>query len=131
VNESPHPVQLFRVVNADTRRTDKTFRAYGWLKPPTERSGKSQPPNLLSPINFAFRLRHILGIGARAEVVRFLLTVYAPSVTAQVVSESAGYAKRNVHESLTALHSAGVIDGVTVGNEQLPRATGACAVARR
>lgn len=105
-------------MKADARRSDKTFRAYGWLKPPTERSGKSQPPNLLAPINIAFRLRQILGIGARAEVARFLLTVHAPSVTAQVVSASAAYAKRNVHEALTALHSAGVIDAVTVGNEQ-------------
>ena len=105
-------------MKADARHADKTFRAYGWLKPPTERSGKSQPPNLLAPVNIAFRLRQILGIGARAEVARFLLTVYAPSVTAQIVSASAAYAKRNVHEALTALRSAGVIDAVTVGNEQ-------------
>lgn len=118
MNESQHAAQLFGNVKADARRADKTFRAYGWLKPPTERSGKSQPPNLFAPINFVFRLRQVLGIGARAEVVRFLLTVHAPSVTAQVVSESAAYAKRNVHEALTALHSAGVIDAVTVGNEQ-------------
>ena len=116
--ESSRAVQLFRDVKADARRADKTFRTSGWLKPPTERSGKSQPPDLFAPINIAFRLRQILGIGARAEVARFLLTVQAPSVTAQVVSASAAYAKRNVHEALTALHSAGVIDAVTVGNEQ-------------
>ena len=117
-SESSRPTQLFRDVKVDARRADNTFRRYGWLKPPTERSGKSRPPNLLAPINIAFRLRQILGIGARAEVARFLLTVQAPSVTAQVVSASAAYAKRNVHEALTALHSAGVIDAVTVGNEQ-------------
>jgi hypothetical protein len=117
-SESARPVQLFRDVTADARRPDKTFRAYGWLKPPTERSGKSQPPNLFAPINIAFRLRQILGVGARAEAARFLLTVHAPSVTAQVVTASAAYAKRNVHEALTALHAAGVIDAVTVGNEQ-------------
>ena len=111
-------VPLFRDVGAGGRRVDETFRAYGWLKPPTERSGKSRSPNTLAPINFAFRLRQILGLGARAEVVRFLLTVLAPSATAQVISSSAGYAKRNIHEALTALHSADVIDAVTVGNEQ-------------
>ena len=57
---------------------------------------------------FAFRLRQLLGVGARAEAARFLLTVRAPSVTAQVVTESAGYAKRNIHEALAALHWAGV-----------------------
>ncbi len=115
---SARAVPLFRNVSADSRRADKAFRAYGWLKPPTERSGKSLSPNTLAPINFAFRLRQILGLGARAEVVRFLLTVYAPSVNALVISASAAYAKRNVHEALTTLHLADVIDAVTVGNEQ-------------
>jgi hypothetical protein len=118
IESSSRALQLSRDVKADARRADKTFRAYGWLKPPTERSGKSQPPNLLAPINIAFRLRQILGIGARAEVARFLLTIHAPGLTAQVATASAAYAKRNVHEALTALHSAGVIDAVTVGNEQ-------------
>ncbi len=117
-SESSRATQLFRDMKVDARRADNTFRTYGWLKPSTERSRKSQPPNLLAPINIAFRLRQILGIGARAEVARFLLTMRAPSVNTQVVSASAAYAKRNVHEALTALHSAGVIDAVTVGNEQ-------------
>jgi hypothetical protein len=115
----PSPaVQLFRAVEADPRRADATFRAHGWLMPPIVRSGKSQVPHLHVPINFAFRLRQLLGIGARAEAARFLLTVHAPNVTAQVVTESAGFAKRNVHEALAALHWAGVIDAVSVGNEQ-------------
>lgn len=115
----PSPaVQLFRGVKADPRRADAAFRAHGWLMPPAVRSGKSQVPNLQAPINFAFRLRQLLGVGARAEATRFLLTARTPSVTAQVVTESAGYAKRNVHEALAALHWAGVIEAVTVSNEQ-------------
>ena len=118
----PSPaVQLFRDVKADARRADAAFRAYGWLMPTAVPSGKSQVPDLQAPINFAFRLRQLLGVGARAEAARFLLTVHAPSVTARVVTESAAFAKRNVHEALAALHSAGVIDAVTVGNEQRDR----------
>ncbi|MGI8429291.1 MAG: hypothetical protein ACR2OB_08295 [Solirubrobacteraceae bacterium] len=109
---------LFREGSVIGDRTDETFRAHGWLKPPTKRSGKSRPPNTLAPINLAFRLRQILGIGARAEVVRFLLTTSGSPVTAQVVTESAGYAKRNVHEALTALHEADTVEAVRVGNEQ-------------
>ncbi|MGH2861997.1 MAG: hypothetical protein ACRDLT_10915 [Solirubrobacteraceae bacterium] len=116
--EAPPMLPLFRELNADARRADRAFAAHGWLKPPTERSGKSQGPDLFAPINFAFRLRSVLGVGARAEVARFLLTVFAPNATAQVVTESAAYAKRNVHEALTLLNSAGVISGVTAGNEQ-------------
>ena len=110
--------QLFRDSRLRVRRPDEAFRAHGWLKTETERSDKSQSPNLRSPINFAFRLRHVLGVGARAEVVRVLLTTDAPRLTAQAIAGSAGYAKRNVQEALTSLHSAGVIDAVTVRNEQ-------------
>jgi len=109
---------LFRERSVIADRTEETFRAHGWLKPPTKRSGKSRPPNTLAPINLAFRLRQILGISARAEVVRFLLTNGGSPVPAQVVTESAGYAKRNVHEALTALHDADTIEAVRVGNEQ-------------
>jgi hypothetical protein len=109
---------LFREGSVIADRTDETFRAHGWLKPPTKRSGKSRPPNTLAPINLAFRLRQILGISARAEVVRFLLTTDGSPVTARVVTESAGYAKRNVHEALTVLHDAGTVEAVRVGNEQ-------------
>jgi hypothetical protein len=109
---------LFRDSRLRVARPDEAFRSHGWLKPRTEPSGKSRPPKLLTPINFAFRLRQILGVGARAEVSRVLLTTDATRVAAQVITESAGYAKRNVQEALTALHSAGVIDAVAVGNEQ-------------
>lgn len=109
---------LFRDLSVRADLVDETFQANGWMRPRTERGGKSQPPNTLAPINFAFRLRQILGVGARAEVVRFLLTIEAPSLTTQVIAESAGYAKRNVYEALNALQGAGVIDAVTVGNER-------------
>jgi hypothetical protein len=114
----PQPAALFRQIPADPLRADQTFQSHGWLRSPAHRTGKSQPPNLFAPINFAFRLRAVLGIGARAEVARFLLTVPAPTATAQVITESAGYAKRNVHDALTLFTSAGVIRAVTVGNEQ-------------
>ena len=118
VSQEPLERVVFREIRADPERAEPSYAAHGWLKQPTRRSGKSQPPDLFVPINLAFRLRSILGVSARAEVARFLLTVIAPSVTAQVVAESAGYSKRNVHEALTLFGSAGVIGSVTVGNEQ-------------
>lgn len=109
---------IFRGSRLRVSRPDQAFRAHGWLKPQMEPSGKSQPPNLLAPINFAFRMRQILGLGARAEAVRVLLTIDAPRVNAQAIAQSAGYAKRNVQEALTALRSADVLESLTVGNEQ-------------
>ncbi len=109
---------LFRATRVPTQQLDEAFLAHGFLKPTVEPSRNSQPPGPALPATFAFRLRHLLGVGARAEAVRVLLGVDAPNVTVQVVAASAGYAKRNVHEALASLRAAGVLHVVTVGNEQ-------------
>jgi hypothetical protein len=109
---------FFRDGSVPIRRTsDAGFLKHGWLKPEVEPSGKSQAPDLLAPINFSFRLREILGVGARAEVVRALLTLDVPRLSTQAVADSAGFAKRNVQEALTSLHAASVITGSTLGNQ--------------
>jgi hypothetical protein len=88
------------------------------LRPATSASGKSTAPDLRAPINFAFRLRQLLGINARAEVVRLLLTTDAPRTTVAVIAKSAMYAKRNVQEVLNGLEDAGVVTAVSSGYEQ-------------
>jgi hypothetical protein len=97
---------------------DPAFLAQGFLKPKSEPSTKSQAPNVLLPINFAFRLRLLLGIGARAEAARVLLTSGVPRVNVQVLAASTAYTKRNVQEAVAALTSAGVLFAFEVGNEQ-------------
>jgi hypothetical protein len=97
---------------------DPAFLAQGFLKPKSEPTGKSQAPNVLLPITFAFRLRLLLGIGARAEAVRVLLTIDAPWANVQVVAASSAYAKRNAQEAVTSLTAAGALRAVEVGNEQ-------------
>jgi hypothetical protein len=97
---------------------DEAFASAGWLRPALSPSHKSQPPDPIAPINLAFRLRQILGVGIRAEVVRILLTIQAPWVNAQTLARSAGYAKRNVHDALAGLSAAGVVSAFTVGAEQ-------------
>jgi hypothetical protein len=98
--------------------SDKAFASAGWLRSPLSPSHKSQAPDPMAPINLAFRLRQILGVGIRAEVVRILLTTNAPWVNAQTLARSAGYAKRNVHDALAGLSAAGVVTAFTVGAEQ-------------
>jgi len=109
---------LFRSTSTPIREPDEAFLAHGLLRARIEPRGNSQPPDPSLPVNFAFRLRHLLGVGARAEVTRVLLGIDAPRVSVQVVAESAGYAKRNVHEALASLVAARVVDVVTLGNEQ-------------
>jgi uncharacterized protein YegP (UPF0339 family) len=115
---SSSPVALFRGVFTPAREPDPAFLAHGFLRPKAAPSGKSREPDLRAPINFAFRLRHLLGVGARAEAVRFLLTVDAPRASVAAVAASAGYAKRNVQEALSSLHAAGAALLVTVGSDQ-------------
>jgi len=104
------------------RETDEPFAAAGWSRAPLKPSHKSRPPDPLAPINMAFRLRQILGVGIRAEIVRILLTVEDTWINAQTLARSTGYSKRNVHDALTGLTTAGVVSAVTVGAEQRYRA---------
>lgn len=97
---------------------DPSFLAQGFLKPMSEPSAKSQVPNVLLPINFAFRLRLLLGIGARAEATRILLTIGAPRVNVQGLAASTAYTKRNVQEAVASLTTAGALSSFEVGNEQ-------------
>lgn len=97
---------------------DEDFAIAGWLRPPLSPSHKSSPPDSIAPINLAFRLRQILGVGVRAEAIRVLLTIDAPLVNAQTLARSTGYAKRNVHEALAGLSKAGVVTAFTVAGEQ-------------
>jgi len=97
---------------------DKDFAVAGWARPPLIPSHKSSPPDPMTPINLAFRLRQILGVGVRSEAVRVLLTTDASWVNAQTLARSTGYAKRNVHEALAGLSKAGVVSAVTVSGEQ-------------
>lgn len=111
------PEPLFRTLSVPVRAPDSAFAAVGLLRPAVA-SSDAVRPDLRAPINLALRLRELLGVGARAEVVRFLLTVTAPFADATAVARSAGFAKRNVHEALGSLHAAGVVSRWTVGNHQ-------------
>src|SRR3954447_6916468 len=112
------PDPLFRSGLPSPGEPDPAFLRAGFLRGQVEPRRHSRAPDLGSPIAFAFRLRQVLGMSARAEVVRTLLTIDVPRLPAQVIAASAGYTKRNVHEALAALHAGQVIDQLTVGNEQ-------------
>ncbi len=68
------PEPFFRYSQLSVGDPDPAFLAQGFLKASSEPSRNSQHPNLNLPINFAFRLRALLGVSVRAEVVRVLLS---------------------------------------------------------
>ncbi|MDE3075428.1 MAG: hypothetical protein KGJ86_08365, partial [Chloroflexota bacterium] len=115
VEGQPRP--LFRTV-MQVQHPDPAFLSVGLVKPETQPSHKSRPPDPTLPISFAFRMRLLFGVGSRAEVMRYLLTTPAPDVSAQLVAEAAGYAKRNVAEALSALTASGLVTAFDRGNER-------------
>jgi hypothetical protein len=114
-DEGPDP--FFRDSRLQTTDADPAFLAQGFLKPQAKPSGKSQAPNVGLPINFAFRLRLLLGVSVRAEVARILLTTEAPWMNAQALTASTAYTKRNVQEATASLAAAGLVNSWVVGNE--------------
>lgn len=116
--DEAQPQPFFRKSQLPVDDPDPAFLAQGFLKAKSEPSGKSQAPDVLLPINLAFRLRMMLGIGARAEVIRVLLTIDAPWVNAQALAQSTAYAKRNVQEAATSLTVAGALSSFGIANEQ-------------
>ena len=112
VGETP----LFAKVHV--AQADEIFRTHGYLKPATAPSFNSREPELSTPINLAFRLRHHFGLSSsRAEIVRFLLTSHAPDAGVLAIADVAGYTKRNVNETLAALVAAGDVQRYSRGNE--------------
>jgi len=116
LDKAPQP--FFRNPRLPITEPDPAFLAQGFLKEVSEPSRKSQGPDLRLPINFAFRMRLLLGISARAEAVRVLLTIQAPWADVQTLAKSTAFSKRNVQEALASLRAAGVLDSWAVGNEQ-------------
>lgn len=98
------------------RELDPAFAAHGLAKARVGRSGKAGAPDLHLPVSFALRVRQILGLGARAEVVRLLITI-GSSTSVSVIAEGAAYARRNVQEALAGLHLAGVVSIAHAGAE--------------
>lgn len=109
---------LFLETMVELPSIDPAFLEHGLIKAWKEPSPPAGAPDQRKPINFAFRLRGLCGIGARAEALRILLGAEGSWLSAQDLSNSAGYAKRNVQEGLTALLDAGIIDSTQVGNQK-------------
>ncbi len=116
---SPQPLEpLFPMIRVTGSELDPAFADHGFARSPLERSEKSLAPRLHDPIAFALRLRRLLGLSARAEVIRALLTIRAPRLSSKVIAASAGFAQRNVREALGQLFEGGVVTRVDVADER-------------
>jgi hypothetical protein len=109
--------ELVPLADLSVREPDPAFASFGLLWQRTEPSRKSAATDVLRPVALAFRLRLLSGVGARAEVVRYLLTTGRPESSVADVAHAAGFGKRNVADALGALASAGVVGWLSRGKE--------------
>ena len=121
--ERAHADVLFRIGDEEAYvgEPDPAFLRFGWKRSRAAPTGRSRAPDPSAPINFAFRLRLIFGLGVRAEVVRILLTSEHPELTAREIAEWAGFSKRNVNEGLNDLIDGRVLTASWRGRERSVR----------
>ena len=97
---------------------DPIFAEYGYVRPRAARSEKSREPDVKIPANFAFQLRYLFGPGSRSEVMRVLLTFPDGPLDAARIASEAGFAKRNISDTLAGLVASRVIKARWSGNER-------------
>jgi len=97
---------------------DPTFAEYGYIRPRVIRSGKSREPDVNIPANFGFQIRHLFGPGSRSEVMRILLTFPDGPLDAARISDEAGFAKRNVNDTLAGVVASRTVKARWSGNER-------------
>ncbi len=90
-----------------------------WPHATTERSYTVTGRSALRPLSersmIYLRMRSIFGLGARAEVLRYLLLTHERS-TASMLAAQTNYTKRNVADACDSLAQAGVLRSKQVGN---------------
>ena len=111
-------VPLFPGAEGATWDRDPAFLEHGLVRGTAEPSFKSRRPDVSQPINLAFRLRLVLGVGSRSEVIRYLLTMPTTEASVQAIAQATAFAKRNVAETLDGLLGAGVVRATTVTSER-------------
>jgi hypothetical protein len=92
------------------QRPDPAFASWGFDWPTTTPSNKSAEVDPLRCEALAFRLRLLFGVGARAEIVRFLLTTANQGSTTGQIAHAAGFGRRNVADALEELLDAAAIE---------------------
>ena len=89
---------------------DPRFAAWGFVWPNTEPSGKSIRVDPSHPITLAFRLRLLIGVGARAEIIRYLLTTDGRTSSTSEIAHASGFGRRNVADALSELAEARAVE---------------------
>lgn len=91
--------------------------AWTWMLSSTPRCGRrSTLPPLDRPSLVWLRLRAMFGLGARTEILPYLLSRTGGAVSVAQLADATGYTKRNVAEACETLERAGVLAVRSVAN---------------
>lgn len=106
--------------------TVAAHRGFAWPHPaPVHEltpSGRSRMDDFARPALVGLRLRALLGVGARAEIVRAVAARPERAASAADLAPETGYAKRNVAEELDSLRRGGLLAVTPVRNQLRYRA---------
>ena len=104
---------------ADWEQPDPIFSAAGFLRAPVQLRGLSGQPNAGNPACLRFKVRALLGVGSRAEVLIYLLTHEWSH--GRLIAERTAHAQAPVASYLTSLLDMGLVDKREEGKKVLYR----------
>lgn len=84
-------------------------------------TGRSELPSFARPALLSLRLRALVGVTARAEILRLLLADSTAAFSASELAPEAAYTKRNIADALEGLRMAGILEAEPVRNQILYR----------
>ena len=82
-------------------------------------TGRSSQPDLGRPSAMSLRMRALLGVGARTEILRYMLSRQPTIFTAATLAEATGYAKRMISDECDALVRAGLLSLRSIRNAHM------------
>jgi len=103
----------------DWTQPDPVFEAAGFLRSPVHLRGLSRRPEASNPACLRFKLRALVGIGSRAEVLAYLLT--HDWTHGRLIADRAAYPQGPVASYLVSLFEAGIVDRREEGKKALYR----------
>lgn len=97
--------------------TDPDFLEWGFLRPPIEHRGLSQPPRCNQAPTFLFKLRSLFGRQSRAEIIAWLLSHESGAHPAEIARQT-NYFRRSVQVVLNELKLSDLVHAVQRGREK-------------
>jgi hypothetical protein len=118
----PEPV-FFAESGAESnwQQPDPLFAAAGFVRSPVRLRGLSGSPSPTNPVCLRFRLRALVGLGSRAEVLTYLVTHGWSH--GRLIAERAAYGQAPVAAYLSSLLDARLVERRNDGNKALYRLT--------